>query len=129
MLERLDSSPELMLLKKSAGRLIMRIIDAACTFMFILVFMRAVIIALTAFISSVLMDTHTVNTETAMSSDISPDSSTSLNSSLFIYGMNMPTAVAASVASAIIMKSDTDSVSAMYFTNSPMPIFLSGRGL
>ena len=126
---RLDKSPEPYPLKKSAGRLIIRIIAAACTETLILVFILAVIISLVAEISKELTDTETVNTAIDKSSLTLPDGKTAANKILLSLGESIPIKESASVARAISAKSAAESVSAIYFATEPRPIFLSGKGL
>ena len=73
---RSASSPALYGLKKSAGRDMMRIIDAASTDMLSFVSIRAWIISFTAVTSSTLTDTHTEKTAMATSSRTLPEGST-----------------------------------------------------
>ena len=99
---RSASSPALYGLKKSAGRDMMRIIDAASTDMLSFVSIRAWIISFTAVTSSTLTDTHTENTAMATSSRTLPEGSTRAKSSWLIIGESIPSSDSASVARAII---------------------------
>ncbi|CDC62701.1 unknown [Clostridium sp. CAG:448] len=126
---RLESSPALYCLKKSAGSDITRIMVAASTEMFSLVSIRAVIMFFTAEISSVLTETQTKKTAIAASSRMLPDSRTRSNSSLFSIGVSIPKSDSASVARAISTKSDAEKVPTMYLASPGRLSFCSGKGL
>ena len=126
---RLESSPELYCLKKSAGSDITLIIVAASTDMFSFVSIRAVIMFFTDEISSVLTETQTVKNASASSMRVFSDDSTRPNSSLFSTGEIIPISVRARVARAIITKSDIESVRAMCAASDERLSFFSGKGL
>lgn len=99
---RLESSPELYCLKKSAGSDMIRIIVAASMEIFSFVSIRAVIIFFTAEISRVLTETETEKNAIAISRRTLRESSTRSKSSFVIIGDIMPMSESARVASAII---------------------------
>ena len=126
---RLESSPELYCLKKSAGSDMTRIMVAASTDIFSLVSIRIVIIFFTAVISSVLIETQIEKKVIEASRRILSDCNTFPNRSLLIIGEIMPIRDSASVARAIITKSDTESVRTIYAASDPRLSFFSGNGL
>lgn len=85
---RLESSPELYCLKKSAGRDITRIIAAASTDMLSFVSIRAVIMFFTADISRVLTETHTEKKAIEISRRMFPDGNTRSNSNLPMWNIS-----------------------------------------
>ena len=116
-------------MKKSAGSDIIRIIVAESTDMFSFVSIRAVIMFFTVEMRRVLIETHTEKTVIAISSRTLPDISTLSNRSLLIIGENMPMSDRASVARAIITKSEAESVRTIYEASEGRLIFFSGKGL
>ena len=76
-----------------------------------------------------LIETHTEKTVIAMSSRTLPDVSTLSNRSLLIIGENMPMSDRASVARAIITKSEAECVRTIYEASEGRLIFFSGKGL
>ena len=126
---RLESSPELYFLKKSAGSDMILIMVAASTDMLSFVSMREVIMFFTAVISNVLTETHTEKNAMERSRRMLPDVSTRSNNSLLIIGEIIPMSDKASVARAIITKSDTESVRTIYAAREGKLSFFSGKGL
>ena len=110
---RLESSPALYCLKKSAGSDMTRIIVAASTDRFSFVSIRAVSMLFTAERSSVLTETQTVKAASARRMRVFPEGSTRSNSSRLSIGESRPTSDTASVASAIKTKSETERVCTM----------------
>ena len=102
---------------------------AASTDMFSLVSIRAMISFFTAEKRSVLIETDTEKTVMAISRRMLPDGSTRANRSLLIIGEIMPISDRASVARAIITKSEAESVRMIYAASDGRLIFFSGKGL
>lgn len=107
----------------------MRIMVAASTDILSFVSIRAVIIFFTAEMRSVLTETHTEKNVIAISRRLLPDGSTRSNRSLLIIGEIMPISDKASVAKAIITKSEAESVRTIYAASEGRLIFFRGKGL
>ena len=102
---------------------------AASTEMFSFVSIRAVIRFFTAEKRSVLIETHTEKIVMAISRRMFLDGSTRANRSWFIIGEIMPISDRASVARAIITKSEAESARKIYAESEVRLIFFSGKGL